>query len=283
MPDARRLNKTILGFAVGSAALVAAGACWSGGRPHIAWLIVAVVATCAGLSLEVDLPWGGRVPLGYAVVIAVGVLVSPVEAVAVTGVALVAGAAWGRSLRSTLAVAVGVAVASAARAVDLAVIGPPSSDLGLLGQVAVVGTAFLAIDLLAGRRRLRQVGSLYVTILCAGALLAIAFDHEPALSLVAVVPLVVTKYSFGRLTDARSTYSQTTQALSLLPEVAGLTPLGHGERTAVYAARWPRPSGSTLPASTGSPPRPDSTTWATYPSTRPANETGRPIGPTWPR
>jgi hypothetical protein len=50
------------------------------------------------------------------------------------------------------------------------------------------------------------------------------------------VPLLVTRYSFGRFTRARQTYAQTTQALSLLPEVAGLTPLGHGERTAVYAA-----------------------------------------------
>jgi hypothetical protein len=80
------------------------------------------------------------------------------------------------------------------------------------------------------------VAPLYVTLLCAAALLAVAYRQSPALSLVAAVPLLVTKYSFGRFSQARQTYAQTTRALSLLPEVAGLTPLGHGERTAVYAA-----------------------------------------------
>jgi hypothetical protein len=32
------------------------------------------------------------------------------------------------------------------------------------------------------------------------------------------------------------TYQQAVRALSIVPEVAGLAPLGHGERTAVYAA-----------------------------------------------
>jgi hypothetical protein len=116
-----------------------------------------------------------------------------------------------------------------------AVSRPAATDLDLLVQVLAAGTAFLLVDLVVGRRQLRQAAPLYVTLLCAAALLAIAYRQSPVLSLVAAVPLLVTKYSFGRFSAARSTYAQTTQALSLLPEVAGLTPLGHGERTAVYS------------------------------------------------
>jgi hypothetical protein len=50
-----------------------------------------------------------------------------------------------------------------------------------------------------------------------------------------LVPLLVLRFSFHHYFDARRTYLQATQALALIPEVAGLTPLGHGERTAVYA------------------------------------------------
>jgi hypothetical protein len=106
----------------------------------------------------------------------------------------------------------------------------------VLLHVTVAGAAFLAADGWFERRSLQQVAPLYLTLLCAAALLAIAYRQTPVLALVAAVPLLVTKYSFGRFTDIRRTYAQTTQALSLLPEVAGLTPLGHGERTAVYAA-----------------------------------------------
>jgi len=110
------------------------------------------------------------------------------------------------------------------------------SDSAILAEVGLVGGAYLGVDLLLRERTLRLVGGLYVTLLSAAALLAIAYTKSPALAPVAAVPLLVTKYSFGRLASARRTYAQTTQALSLLPEVAGLSPLGHGERTAVYAS-----------------------------------------------
>jgi hypothetical protein len=138
--------------------------------------------------------------------------------------------------RELVAIAGGALAAAAAQLGLGLALGDSTTDARVLLDVVLVGAAFLAVDFAAGRRRFVLVAPVYVTLLCAAALLAVAFEQSPARSLVAAVPLLVTKYSFGRLTEARHTYAQTTQALSLLPEVAGLTPLGHGERTAVYAA-----------------------------------------------
>jgi hypothetical protein len=206
------------------------------GHQRAAALAGAALVVTLGLLLEVDLPWGGQVPLGHAVLIAVAVLVEPYEAVAVAAVALAATAALRSRPRELAAVAGGAVAAAATRFAVGTAFGWSSVDARLLLDVGLVGTAYLAVDFAVWRRRFSLVAPVYVTLLCAAALLAVAFEQSPALSLVATVPLIVTKYSFGRLTQARQTYAQTTRALSLLPEVAGLTPLGHGERTAVYAA-----------------------------------------------
>ena len=223
-------------------AAVAALALAFQGRDHAATIVVAGLIVAVGLLLEVDLPWGGHVPLGYAVLIAVAVLLAPLDTVAVTAVVLGVTAAL-RPPAMRLGVAASAAAAAGAAFVFAAVVGHGSADVEILLEVVVVGGAFLAVDLVAGRRRLEQVAPLYVTLLCAAALLAVAYEQRAALALVAAVPLLVTRYSFGRFTQARQTYAQTTQALSLLPEVAGLTPLGHGERTAVYAAALARELG----------------------------------------
>ncbi len=205
------------------------------GAPRAAAVVGLALVVAASLLLEVDLPWGARVPLGYAVVIAVAVLVEPSEALVVIGVILCVLVPH-RSLVQLAPLAVGGAAAAVLRFALVQGIHPGTGDVDVLGQVVVIGGTFLLADLLLGNRDLRQVWSLYVTLLSAGALLAIAYANNPVLGLVAVVPLLVTKYSFDRLASARRTYSQTTRALSLLPEVAGLSPLGHGERTSVYAA-----------------------------------------------
>ena len=191
--------------------------------------------------LDVDLPGGGTVPLGYALLVAGIVLFDPVLG------ALVALAAIGLALlhreRRTMLVTVAgggwsaCAVSWAFRSVQ-ATDSPlvAGSDLATLVHVVLVGAAFLGVDALVERREFRRVAPIYLTLVCAAALLSIAAHDSAALALVAAVPLLVTKYSFGRFAAIRRTYAQTTQALSLLPEVAGLTPLGHGERTAVYAA-----------------------------------------------
>jgi hypothetical protein len=187
--------------------------------------------------LDVDLPGGGQVPLGYALLIAGIVLLDPMVGLVLTGVGVGLAVLHPERRTMLLTVAGGgwsaCAISWAIRSVGG---GTATTDLWTLLHVGLAGTAFLGVDALVEHRQWRRVAPVYLALGCAAALLAIASRHSAALGLVAAVPLLVTKYSFGRFADIRRTYAQTTRALSLLPEVAGLTPLGHGERTAVYAA-----------------------------------------------
>jgi len=57
------------------------------------------------------------------------------------------------------------------------------------------------------------------------------------------IPLLAAWYSFERLGTARHTYEQTIEALSLAPELGGLSPRGHAERVADLAVALGRQVG----------------------------------------
>jgi len=57
------------------------------------------------------------------------------------------------------------------------------------------------------------------------------------------IPLLAAWYSFERLGAARHTYEQTIEALSLAPELGGLTPPGHVQRVADLAVAMGRDVG----------------------------------------
>jgi hypothetical protein len=166
---------------------------------------------------------------------------------------------WPNRWLTVLGVARLAAAAAAATAVhSLFRAGPLRSGsgnaFGVLIETLAAGAAYLAIELPTGgaaawrvrgldlKQRLAQLGRVaaprvYAALLCSAALLAIAYEQRGATAaLVAGVPLLVTKVSFSRFAEARSIYAQTVRALGILPEVSGLTPLGHSERTAWYAA-----------------------------------------------
>lgn len=226
--------------------LAAAAVTAAAGRPQAGGLIVLGVVVGLALGIDIDLPWGGKVPLGYTLLVASIVVVEPIEAVLVLTSAALAIAADAGRRSILLTIAVGGVAATLTR-IALVRAGPfGGADLDVLSRTALIGGAFLGADLLLGRRHLQRVWPLYVTLLSAAALVAIASTKSPALGVVALVPLFVTKFSFGRFASARNTYAQTTQALSLLPEVAGLSPLGHGERTALYARAVAERSGLDL-------------------------------------
>ena len=219
-------------------------------------LVVVAAITAAltvGLLVEVDLPRGGRVSLGSAALIALVELLDGPHFAIVVATALALAWLIGASRRPTRVGAVEYASAGVASAAAVAA-NRASSQLPLdrvvshesavALRVLLCGVAFLAIDHVvratwvarsSEKPRARELAPVYVTLLCASALVAVAATRSVSLAVVAVVPLLVTRYSFHRYALARSTCDQTALALSLLPEVAGLSPLGHGERTAVYA------------------------------------------------
>lgn len=237
------LGATVVGIATGTrgVSLLALGAVVSG-----------------GLLLDVQLPRGGRVPLGHALVIALAEILVVREMALVMTVALLGMWFVRRRTDGILPAArstgLFAAAASAAVAVEIGMVAahphlvdsPINDSHAVLLRVVVAGVAYLMVDLL-GRGKLWsgphermsavEVLPVYVTLLCAAALLAITYRARgPLTAMVAAIPLLITRFSFERYSAARTTYSQTIKALSMVPEVAGLTPLGHGERSAVYAA-----------------------------------------------
>jgi hypothetical protein len=216
-------------------------------------ILLALALLVAGSSLlVVDVPRGGHVPLGHAVVVAlIALLTAPELAIAVGGgLVLATVVARARPSLRALAPSPWVAVAAAAGAGAAEAVrsirfdGRVSEATMTVVEVTAAGVVFFAVDALvrAVRRRgpgddveLRHIAPVHLSLLCAAALLAVTAERSVGLALLASIPLLVTRYSFRRYTDARRTYSQTVEALGLLPEVAGLTALGHGHRTAIYA------------------------------------------------
>ena len=232
-----------------------AGGLHAVGQTDVATGVLLALAIAFGLALHVDLPWGGRLTLGHAVIVAIVASVEPrwSGAIVVAGIALALPAWLDHAGQGTLAVRLaGMASVAIAAAVGiLARIALDASTLGrdldaddlTIAYATAVGVAFLGTDhvvraLVARttgeRSDLRQAWPLYVTLMCVAILIDLFSTRSVPLTLVAAVPLLVTRFSFQRYTTARTTYEQTTKALSLLPEVAGLTPLGHSERTAAY-------------------------------------------------
>lgn len=238
------------------AGVVAAGAGGALVLAGLGWTAVGVAALAAVIAatllIDVDLPRGGAVPLGHAVVLA-GVERLPwgwFVAIAALGLAMAYPVARHRDGKSPAMVRIGgtgVAMAAAAlagRLVALLPLDDVAPDFRVLSIVAGAGVAFFLADFVVRGRLLAQpaerIGAspalpVYLTLLCAAALIGIGAGRSGWLALVAVFPLLVTRFSFRRYAQARRTYTQTVEALSLLPEVARHVPIGHGARTAFYA------------------------------------------------
>jgi len=214
-------------------------------------LVVLAVLIAVGASVSFPVPFGGSVPTCYALLMALTELRDPGEFVSLTAGGLAAtllliGARRGLSFATQ--VTTRIFLASAVGALTAAALESSSwgTSSGVLGRTLIVGAVMLSADALVARmvhgpeRGFHYVPAapVYLTLLCGGALIAVAYDAEgPWMATVALFPLLITRFSFQRQVDAQTTFSQTVQALGIVPELAGLAPLGHSERTAVYVDR----------------------------------------------
>lgn len=204
--------------------------------------LAGAAAVLAGtLRLTVPVPWGGHVPLGLTLAMSLAALLPPgrFAAVGVAGVALALAVDrrdYERAGRWGLAL---VLAGAAAAGVDAAVAGDHVLTEAAAAAVAVVlgETAWALLRMPGAPARLWSATPVLLTLACAAALFAVAVDQVGVvMAAVAALPLVVTRFAFRRYAEATETLEQTVQALGLVPELAGLAPLGHSERAAVYAA-----------------------------------------------
>jgi hypothetical protein len=212
----------------------------------------------AGLLIVVQAPIGS-VPLGYALLIAVAASTDVGTYFIVVGLALlstvpVLAVRYGQ--QDTTRRIIRWVVASSAcggAALGMRHLVPGSTADAVLVYASVAGAVFLAIDLLIRRAlpvptappvTLSESWPVQISLLCAAGLLTVAYQKGgPWMALVALVPLIMTRFAFDRYAAAQQAYRQTIKALSIVPEVAGVTPLGHGERSAVYAVALARQLG----------------------------------------
>jgi len=215
-------------------------------------LAVVALAIAIGMLVPVRVPWGGSVPMGVALVIATVALLDPVEAIATLAVALALGGVallcttpGPSALAAVERFGAGLALAVALDAALTAIVDDPP----LLACVAAAAIGMFVADVvlseLAARseHRIDQRSAIpvHLTLACAGALVAVAVSEVGvAMAAVAAFPLLITRFSFERYAGAADTLQQTVQALGLVPELAGLAPLGHSERAASYATALAR-------------------------------------------
>jgi hypothetical protein len=251
-----------LTFATVAIALLAAAAVIGApGEPSMAsrWEVLGLAAVLgACMQLRIEVVGSPPTSIATAVAIAYAALLVPSHAAAAVavGIALAVPPLLVRTDATVaLDMAAWMAVASAAGLAVVAPVRPLIVEAGAHGQVGellrvmAAGAGFLAVDVGVRRWAARRIDGermdprppatvmgVHLAMLCAAALLALSeTELGPWAALVAAAPLLVIDYSFGRYAQARRTYEQAVRALSVIPEVAGLAQLGHGERTAVYA------------------------------------------------
>lgn len=222
-------------------------------------LVVSAVGVLVGATLlvVVEAPVGS-VPLGYALLISVAALANAgtyfsvlALALLVTLPVLVIRHGPEDTARRIISWLIAGCVCGLTVAGMRVLVAGSSPDV-LLVHATVAGAVFLVIDLVgrsvlptatASPMHLREAWPVHISLLCGAGLLTVAYEHDPWMAVVALIPLVLVRFAYERYAAAKNAYQQTIKALSIVPEVAGVTPMGHGERSAVYAGALARQLG----------------------------------------
>lgn len=234
-------------------------------------IVIAVALLAGGSQVVVPATSGNRLSLGFAVAAAIPFVMRTSDGafdLVSAGSVYVGGAlaSWavstlrGEDVVSSLASALRRAIGAGAYAATLRFVSPLFATRGLdldaselvgftLGSVVwFVLEVFLWAFVTFGRRRIssRYLWLLAVkdwmvafSLLATGALFGFAHTEIDlwAAVVVVAVPYAFAHLAFRRYQNARSTYWQTIRALSRIPEVAGLSPDGHGDRTSAMAVQ----------------------------------------------
>jgi hypothetical protein len=215
-------------------------------------LVLLAVAVALGELVALRPPHREPLPLSYAYMLVIvrsfAVMPAAIAIVAAElAAALVRPAASRRerieaAATHSLAGLAGLAVFAGVEGWDL--LGATPWLLTVLALSAIAMLLVHEADAYRRTRRLPPVGGADLALVASGMLMAIGFrgvgGHE-SVGLWAValfsVPLFAAWYSFERLAVISRTSEQTIEALSVVPELAGLAVEGHAERVAALSIR----------------------------------------------
>jgi hypothetical protein len=197
---------------------------------------------CGGLLFTIAIPWGGQAPIGLTMAMSLPALVAPGRAAVIDVLGLAAFLVVfgrGHDRRTSLLIGLRFALALAAGGAAAFALQDHVLAAATAAAAAVIATelGWSLVGGPGGARRVRSAVPVLLTLACAAVLFAVAVDEVGvAMASVAAFPLLLTRLAFQRYARATTTLQQTVQALGLVPELAGLAPLGHSERAACYAA-----------------------------------------------
>jgi hypothetical protein len=214
-------------------------------------LVLLAGAVALGELVVMRPPHREPLPLSYAFMLVLVRAASPVEcALAFVAAELVAAALrtgpaperFRQGYEHLVAGLVALVVYRVAFRVDLLTPTPR-----VLTALALSGVAMIIVhEVFAfGRaRRVPPLGGADLALVASGMLMAIGFRGVEARESVGLwsvvlfsIPLLAAWYSFERLAVISRTSEQTIEALSVVPELAGLAPAGHAARVARLSVR----------------------------------------------
>ena len=223
--DWEPVERRVLREGVVGAVLIVTAMALFGGFDGIV-LAALTVVTVATLLLDVHLPQGGSLPLGYALLIALAYLLPGGDYLLVVLFSvLLSLPVLHRRKGADVAGAIGMrwlvsALAAGATTQLVGALGLGGDhNTGILVCVVLGGVAFLTADLLTARfsgvaseERVDASSAwpVYLTVLSAAALLALAdrFEHDgstgsPWMAAIALCPLLISRFSFERYAQAQ--------------------------------------------------------------------------------
>lgn len=216
-------------------------------------LVILGTAMILGELFELRPAGRAALPLSFAVALVLVRAATPLQFVAVVGVAQVAASLLRREPagfepRVRLAVeraAQGLAAGGAYRTVLDGFQGEGrAAVLGALAAAAVAQIVVADLIVLVRDRRLAplQARSADVAVVTSGVLMAVSYrgiggqgDFGLWGAFLFSVPLLAAWYSFSLLASTRRSYQQTVRALGAAPELGGLVRDGHSERVSDLA------------------------------------------------
>jgi Response regulator containing a CheY-like receiver domain and an HD-GYP domain len=214
-------------------------------------LVSLVGAVALGELVVLRPPHRAALPLAYAFMLVLVRAASPWEYIAAIAAAEVVvlplrSGAWSGRVRASVehfgAGLAALVVYRLAFSIDSLTPTPRMLTALALSGIAAIGVHELCA--LTRSRRLPPLGGADLALVASGMLMAIGFRGVAARESVGLwsvvlfsIPLLAAWYSFERLAVISRTSEQTIEALSLVPEMAGLAPLGHAARVAELSVR----------------------------------------------
>lgn len=211
---------------------------------NVPWYLLAALFTGLTFAIPMLLAPKGQLSLGLGAIAALGAFAPLTDSLLMSALAFAVAACLvgsdpQRRTTNTVGFLVSLATTSTAHLASASGLSPITTIFVAMAAAFGASTASLMTQLRATPRRLiprlaNLLGAAGSICAAAGLSTYIAVTYSPAWGVVGLVPAALLAAALKRREETFQTRIQTIRALATVPEVAGLAPRGHGQRTASY-------------------------------------------------